>query len=80
MKKVNYILKNAELTTFKEIIEKYVLQQHFHVFNKFLFCLKGNYKTLSWDAMIKMTDAKLDHITDVGIYRFMEKDMRVAGS
>ena len=30
--------------------------------------------------MIKMTDAKLDHITDVGIYRFMEKDMRVAGS
>ena len=30
--------------------------------------------------MIKMTDAKLDHITDVGIYRFMEKDMRVGGS
>ena len=31
---------------------------------------------LSWDAMLKMTDVKLELITDVDMYQFIEKGMR----
>ena len=31
---------------------------------------------LSWDAMLKMTGAKLDKISDIGKYLFMEKGLR----
>ena len=30
---------------------------------------------LSWDAMLQMTDIKLELITDVDIFQFIEKDM-----
>ena len=35
---------------------------------------------LSWDAMLKMTDIKLELITDVDMFRFIEKGMRGAVS
>ena len=31
---------------------------------------------LSWDAMLKMTDIKLELITDIDMFQFIEKDMR----
>ena len=31
---------------------------------------------LSWDAMLKMTDIKLEKIHDIGMYLFLEKGMR----
>ena len=31
---------------------------------------------LSWDAMLKMTDIKLELITDINMYQFIEKGMR----
>ena len=31
---------------------------------------------LSWDAMIKMTDIKLELITDIDMFQFIEKGMR----
>ena len=31
---------------------------------------------LSWDAMLKMTDVKLELITDIDMYQFVEKGMR----
>ena len=31
---------------------------------------------LSSDAMLKMTDIKLDLVSDIDIYQFIEKDMR----
>ena len=31
---------------------------------------------LSWDAMLKMTDIKLEQITDIDMYQFIEKGMR----
>ena len=32
---------------------------------------------LSWDAMLKMTKAKLETISDIDVHLFIEKDMRV---
>ena len=37
-----------------------------------LFCSPG----LSWDAMLKMTDVKLEKISDIGKYLFIEKGSR----
>ena len=31
---------------------------------------------LSWDAMLKMTDIKLELMTDVGMFQFIEKGLR----
>ena len=31
---------------------------------------------LSWDAMLKMTDVKVEKISDIGKYLFTEKDLR----
>ena len=31
---------------------------------------------LSWDAMLKMTGVKLKQISDIGIYLFIEKELR----
>ena len=31
---------------------------------------------LSWDAMLKMTDIKLDFISDIDMYQFIEKGIR----
>ena len=31
---------------------------------------------LSWDAMLKMTDIKLEPMTDIDMYQFIEKGMR----
>ena len=31
---------------------------------------------LSWDAMLKMTNIKLELMTDIDMFQFIEKDMR----
>ena len=31
---------------------------------------------LSWDVMLKMTDIKLELIIDIGLFQFIERDMR----
>ena len=52
------------------------------VFEKFIdTCLNfyGHYFSslgLSWDVMLKMTSAKLEKISDIGKYLFIEKGLR----
>ena len=54
------------------------------VFEKFIdTCLKYyvldpyfSSPVLSWDAMLKMTDIKLDKISDIDKYLFIEKGLR----
>ena len=57
-----------------------------HVFEKFIdTCLKFyeldlchyfSAPGLSWDAMLKMTDVKLEKISDIDMYLFIEKGLR----
>ena len=56
------------------------------VFEKFIdTCLKlckldpchyFNFPELSWDAMLKMTGVKLEKISDIDMYFFIEKGLR----
>ena len=44
---INYIFKKVVLTTFKEILQKYVCNSSVMFFNILLFCLKVYSETLS---------------------------------
>ena len=57
-----------------------------HVFEKFIITCLKYYKLdpcyyfsapgLSWDVMLKMTDVKLEKISDIDRYLFIEKETR----
>ena len=51
---INYIFKKVVLTTFKEILQKYVCNSSVMFFNILLFCLKVYSETLSQTDPIKL--------------------------